>query len=378
MAIPPLAVPICERLDNRAMERFPFVTIIMPVRNEAGFIERSLRAVLDQDYPQGRMEVIIADGMSDDGTRGIIRRVLESRQVGELKDGERATRSNIPVRIIDNPGRIVPTGLNAALREARGDVIIRVDGHALIPHRYVRECIEWLMKTNADCVGGAVRSIGTGCLGRAIARAMSSPFGVGGSRFRTAQADGEVRLTDTVPFGAYRREVFERIGLFNEHMVRHQDYEFNYRLRKAGGRILLLPWLRAEYYVRSTLRGLWRQYWQYGIWKGRFVRAHPDSLKLRHLIPPLFVLAVFIGCVLGLIVPEGELLLEFVLGAYATFLLVATVVLWTGGRVGLRCGLLIPVVLACLHTSYGLGIWYGLFSHKMSAQGQPELTAHHG
>lgn len=203
-------------------------------------------------------------------------------------------------------------------------------------------------------------SVGLGYVGETIALAMSSPFGVGGSGFRVAGANQEPVLTDTIPFGAYRREVFTRIGLFNEVMVRHQDYEFCYRLRRAGGKILLLPFVRARYFVRSRLGQLWRQYWQYGLWKGRFVRAHPDSLRPRHMIPPLFVLALFSTALLSLAWLPARGLLFLVVGSYLAFIFLASL------RLSLQSQIkylpLLPFALVSLHLSWGTGIWIGLIS----------------
>lgn len=341
---------------NRQDEH-PLTTIIMPIRNEAAFIRRSLAAVLAQDYPADRLEIIVADGMSDDGTRGIIHELQQEHP---------------NLRLVDNPARIVPTGLNAAIRQARGDIIVRIDGHALVPPDYVSTCVHWLHETGADCVGGAVESVGQGYIGQAIALAMSSPFGVGGSGFRVAAPDARPTLTDTVPFGAYRRQVFQRIGGFDEKMVRHQDYQFCYRLRQSGGKIYLLPHLRAAYYVRATLSSLRRQYWQYGIWKGRFLRAHPHSLRLRHLAPPLFVAALIFTLLLAILSTQFVPLLAIILGAYSLFILAALIYAVRRGHA--RHALLLPIILPILHLSWGLGVWLGLIQPPLSPQPTNPLT----
>lgn len=335
-------------------DEFPKVSLIMPIRNEAGFITKSLSAVLNQDYPQERMEIVIVDGMSEDGTREMVDQILQQRE---------AQGSLLPkVHVLDNPDRIVPCSMNRGIRRSTGDVIVRVDGHAIVDHNYVRMCVESLLKTGVDCVGGAVTSVGIGYVGKAIAAAMGSRFGVGGSGFRVAAGGSQSTLTDTVPFGAYRREVFVRVGLFNEKMVRHQDYEFNYRVRRSGGKILLLPSIRAEYVVRSKLSGLWRQYWQYGIWKGRFLRAYPDSLKLRHLVPAVFVLAVLFGCFLGFVLPSWSWVLFTILGSYSIYLLIAVFQLSFGRNIVYAP--ILPVIFLFLHISYGLGIWVGICTPK--------------
>ena len=343
-------------LSNTLDKNLPSVTVIMPVRNEAAFIEHSLGAVLAQDYPHDRVEVLIADGMSTDDTRDVIARLTAAQ--------------DIPVTVLDNPGRIVSSGLNTAIRQAGGEVIVRVDGHAVIQPDYVRKCVECLIENDVDCVGGAVESVGSGYLGKAIATAMSSLFGVGDSGFRTSADTDKPQLTDTVPFGVYRRDVFERVGLFNEKMVRHQDYEFSHRLRMAGGLIMLLPSARPIYYVRSSLTNLWKQYWQYGLWKGSFLRVHPNSLKLRHLAPPLFVFVMIISSLLAIISRAGFALLGVVLGAYAASMLAVLISLSLNGK--FRYTPVLPIIFVCLHASWGLGVWLGLLSPKISLSSHKE------
>ncbi|HPO57840.1 MAG TPA: glycosyltransferase family 2 protein [Anaerolineaceae bacterium] len=250
----------------------PFVTVIMPIRNEEKYIAGSLEAVLNQDYPAGRMEVLVADGMSTDRTREIVQRMAQ----GDPR-----------VRLLDNPGRIVPTGLNLALRQARGEIMVRVDGHCIIAPDYVSHCVRLLQEGRADGVGGPMETVGEDPLSQTIALAMSSAFGVGGSAFRTVK-DRELEV-ETVPFPAYRMETIRRIGLFDEEQVRNQDDEYNYRLLKHGGRILLSPAIRSRYYSRSSLKKLWRQYFQYGFWKVRVLQKHPRQLRLRQFVPPVFV-----------------------------------------------------------------------------------------
>src|SRR5438445_2255635 len=250
------------------MQKSPFVSIIIPVRDDAVFIERSLRAVLAQDYPHDRMEVIVADGFSEDGTRELISRISDSHP---------------NVRLIDNPGKIVSTGLNAALRLAKGDIIIRVDGHCEIASDYVRRCVEHLTQDEIDCVGGPLQTVGETYQARAIAAAMSSTFGVGGSAFRVGITDSQ--LTDTVPFPAYWRQTIQRAGPFDEELVRNQDDEYNYRLRKLNGRILLSPDVRSRYYSRASFRKLWKQYFQYGFWKVRVMQKHPRQMRARQFLP---------------------------------------------------------------------------------------------
>jgi glycosyltransferase involved in cell wall biosynthesis len=320
---------------------YPFVTIIMSIRNEAAYIRRSLGAVLAQDYPLERMEVLVVDGMSADGTR---------EAVEELA----STHPHISVRLLDNPARIVPTALNIGLRHARGEVIIRVDGHCEIAPDYVRHCVEILERTGADCVGGPIVTVGESLIARAIALAQSSLFGVGGVAFRTRV--NRAGYVDTVPFGAYRRQVFDSIGLFDEELVRNQDDEFNFRLTQAGGRIWLDPSIRSVYYSRTSLRGLWRQYFQYGFYKVRVIQKRKGVPSWRHLVPGAFVLGLGGSVLLALLTHQPLWALSVAL-PYAVANGVAS--LWAARR-DWKVLPLLPAAFATLHLAYGLGFLWGL------------------
>ncbi len=332
----------------------PLVSVVMPVRNEAAFIAGNLEAVLAQDYPPEKLEVLVADGMSEDGTRDIVRQfVVESER--RAPPGAPVPRR---VELVDNPGRIMPTGTNAAIRRARGEVILLLGGHAALPRDYLRTCVTLLLDRDADCVGGAMVSVGEGPTGETIAAAMSSPWGIGNSGFRTGAGRDAPRPADTVPFGAYRRRVFERIGLFNPHMVRHQDYEFNYRLRESGGTILLAPSLKATYHVRPSLAALAKQYWQYGVWKGRLVRNHPASLRPRHLAPAFLALGLALAALAAFAHPLGRAAALAFLTLYLGFVAVGTLAM--ARRLAPARLLRLPAVLITLHLSYGAGTWIGL------------------
>jgi glycosyltransferase involved in cell wall biosynthesis len=318
-----------------------FVTILMPVRNEAGIIARSLGAVLAQDYPAECTEIIVADGMSIDGTRQAI---------------QGFQRQHANLRLIDNPGKIVPTGLNAALRQARGEVIIRVDGHCEIAPDYVSHCVAHLMQDRADGVGGFTQTIGETYIAQAIAMAMSSPFGVGDSAFRTQQ--GQTRLVDSVPFPAYTRTMIDKAGLYDEELVRNQDDEYNYRLRKLGAKILLAADVHSRYYSRTSLGSLWKQYYQYGYWKVRVLQKHPRQMRPRQFVPLAFVGSLSASGLLCLAWPPGRWLFLSVLAAYLAANLAAS--FYTALRKGWKHLPLLPLIYAILHLSYGLGFLVGL------------------
>lgn len=321
----------------------PLVSVIMPVRNERSFIGRSLGAVLAQDYPAQSLEVLVVDGMSSDGTRDIVR---------AMADNPRGVR----VLLLDNPAHIVPTALNIGLRQARGEVIVRVDGHCEIAPDYVRQCVETLQQTGADNVGGVWETVGQTYAARVIAVAQSSPFGIGNVAYRVRRPSPG--FVDTVPFGAYRRDVFERIGGFDERLVRHQDYEFNVRLRQAGGKIYYTPAIQARYYSRSSFRKLARQYFEYGFWKAFVTLENPRALAWRHLAPIGLVGALAGGAVLSTAVPPLRPLYAGLWVVYALACLLMA--LKEARRAGWRCLPLLPAAFAAIHLSWGAGFWWGL------------------
>ena len=229
-----------------------FVSVILPIRNEAANIHLSLGSVLAQDYPDGQIEILVIDGMSTDGTREIIHKIKESAK-------------KYSVYLIDNLKQITPAALNCGHRYARGDIIIRVDGHCEIAPDYVRQCVQYLHKDGVDAVGGAIKTIGDTFTSRVIALAMSTTFGVGNSSFRTVR-DKQL-FVDSVPFPAYRRETIDLLGEYDEQMLCNEDDEYNYRLLKNGGRILLAADIKSRYYNRSSLCLLGKQYFRYGFGK---------------------------------------------------------------------------------------------------------------
>lgn len=323
----------------------PFVSIIMPVRNEGDFIERSLGAVLAQGYPNHQLEVLVADGMSIDNTRQLVEQL--------------AAASDIPVTIVDNPGLFVSQGFNAAFRRSRGEIIVRVDGHTLVEMDYVRQCVATLKRTEADNVGGRMDAVGQGAFGEAVALATCSPFGVGGARFHYSQKE---ELVDTVYMGAWYRKIFERIGLFDEELIRNQDDEFNYRLRAAGGKVLLNPRIRSKYYNRGNLPSLTRQYYQYGVYKVRVMQKHPQQMRPRQFAPVLLVSGVLGGALLSLL--WAWVMPFWIVGllAYAAANLLASV--YIARREGQQHFLRLPVVFAALHFGYGLGFLRGLVKFR--------------
>lgn len=338
------------------MNRPPFVTVIMPVRNEARFIASSIQAVLAQDYPRDRIEILVIDGMSTDGTREVINSLAENH-------------SNL--RIINNPGLIVPTGMNIALQQSKGEIIVRIDGHCEPAPDYVSRAVDHLLTENIDGVGGPIETIGETTVAKAIALAMSSSFGVGGSAFRTVK--DRSMLTDTVAFPAYTREIVERVGPYDEELVRNQDDEYNYRLRKLGGKLLLAEDIKSLYYSRSSLASTWRQYFRYGYWKVRVMQKHPAQMRPRQFIPPLFVLSLLLTFIAAPFLWLGFWMWIGLVGTYLTANVLCSIVLSARNRFWLG-PLLLPAVFVVLHVGYGSGFLYGLIVFRNRWKGTQEYA----
>jgi succinoglycan biosynthesis protein ExoA len=328
-------------------EGWPLATVVIPMRDEARSIADCLGAVAAQDYPRDRLEIFVVDGGSGDGSREIL---------------DRFAAGDARFHRLENPGGLVPEALNLGLRAARGEIFLRIDAHTIVAPDYVRRCVERLRSSGAENVGGPMQPQGATPLGEGIAAAMHCRFGVGPARFRYAR---EVEEVDTVYLGAFPRALFDRVGEFNVAMVRNQDYEMNYRIRRAGGRILVDPEVRSTYLVRPDLPSLWRQFASYGYWKAQMLRRHPRSLRPRQLAAPALVAALFLAALTGLaglLAPQMprplQALLPIVAALYlATSLGVSAAVAL---RRGLRTAISLPLVFATMHLAWGGGFWFGV------------------
>ncbi|HYK02974.1 MAG TPA: glycosyltransferase family 2 protein [Thermoanaerobaculia bacterium] len=331
----------------------PRVSVVMPVRNEAAFIRHSAGALLQQDYPGELLEIIVADGGSDDATREILDSLAREQAAPRL-------------RIIDNPERIFSTGFNRGVAAADGEVIVMMGGHTVVAHDYVSEAVKALEASGADCVGGFIETVAMDAASEPIALAMASKFGVGGVAFRTVR--DELRDVDTVAFGAYRRATLDALGPLDEELVRNQDDELNYRLRGRGGRILLVPSIRSRYHSRSSLRTLARQYFWYGYWKVRVMQKHPLQMRWRHFVPPLFVASLVTAAAIAPLTVWPLVLLS---GAYVAAALSAAVVV--AATAGWSHILKLPLIFATLHLGYGAGFLLGLvrFAHRWRRAAPP-------
>jgi succinoglycan biosynthesis protein ExoA len=319
----------------------PRVSVVAPMWNEAGHIEDFVADIAAQDY-EGELELLVADGRSTDDSVELLKAAAE--------------RDGLAVTVLDNPDRWVSAGLNACIRAATGDLIVRVDCHSRYPTDYVRQCVVASEETGADNVGGVFIPRGKTSTERAVGVAMDSPFG--GIHW-TRHGPHERVEVDTVPYGAFRAEVFERIGFFDESLVRNQDDEFNLRLRLAGGKIVLDPAIRIYYTPRGSFRRLFRQYFEYGLWKPAVMRKHGRVVSARSLAPILFVVSLVVLGTLALFSASALVLLAvedsiYVLGAliFAVLAIRARRERWT----------LLPRVVAAFltfHIAYGLGMAVG-------------------
>jgi glycosyltransferase involved in cell wall biosynthesis len=317
----------------------PAVTLVVAMRNERDHIEACLRSILDQDYPSDRIEILVFDGRSTDGSRETAERVL----------------TGLPrAAVVENPRRIQAAAWNEGIERATGDVIGIVSGHATLGRGYVRAAVDTLRRTGATMVGGPVRAIGEGIVGEAVALAVSTPFGVGGARFRYLDEEEDV---DTVFMGLCRREVYRQFP-FDEEMVRNQDDELSYRILDAGGRIVCNPSIESTYRSRPTLATLWAQYFDYGYWKVRVIQKHPEQARIRHLVPATLVAGLASGAVVARLWAPAAVVPIGYLGAVAVASAVAA---------GRRSPTVVPVlalVYPILHLSYGLGFLTGLIRHR--------------
>jgi glycosyltransferase involved in cell wall biosynthesis len=323
------------------VEPTPFVSIIVPIYNEADCIEQCLNSIIENSYPADRTEVLVIDGMSNDGTSEIVRRI-ESK--------------NARIHLLNNPQRFVSQAMNRGILEAKGSIIIRVDGHATIDPDFILRNVRSLEEhPEAWCVGGPVESMNSTLVGKAIAAAMSSPIGVGNAMFRLGNYEGYV---DTIAFGAYRRWVFDRIGLFDEELVRNQDDELNLRIWLVGGKIYMNPAIRSRYYPRVSLKKLGRQYYQYGFWRVRTIQKHRRPATLRQIAPFVFV-CLWILLVLSAIVSYPG---KWGLVSFTTFYCLALLTGMIGAirRGETKSGFLTPIIFPILHFAYGLGSLAGV------------------
>ena len=283
----------------------PSVSVILACRNERTYIEACVRSLLDQQMPVGGVEIVVSDGQSTDGTRELLDRLCAQHPM---------------LRVLDNPRQIVSTGLNAGIAASRGRIIVRADAHTAYAPDYVRQCVALLEETGADNVGGPWHAVGRNYVSRAIASAFHSPFGSGGALAHSLTYEGPV---DTVYLGCWPRALFDRLGGFDEELVRNQDDELNLRIVRNGGTIWQSLRIRSWYHPRSSLRDLLRQYMQYGYWKVRVIQKHRVPASWRHLVPPVFVATLALLALASLLLPGARTMALLAIGGYAAGLVTA-------------------------------------------------------
>ncbi|MBQ8093739.1 MAG: glycosyltransferase family 2 protein [Clostridia bacterium] len=323
---------------------YPYISLVLPIRNEERYIEACVESIFRQDYPSDRMEVIFVDGCSEDRTVELLENM----------------RQRFPqIRILNNPNKTVPYAMNIGIRNSTTEIIVRLDVHAEYMPDYVRLSVETLLTRECENVGGVVDTRGRGFMGEAIAAMLATPLGVGNSQFRTTDEDAYV---DTLPFGCFHRALFDRIGYYDERMTRNQDNELNYRIRKSGGKVFLNHKVKSIYYCRDTLKGIMRMGFMNGKWNVITMALVPGSMSVRHFVPMAFVLSTVLLVLLTLVTRSmffgGLLALEW--GAY---LLLDLFYSYDIARVkGIRFFPVELILYPLFHFAYGTGSMTGIFA----------------
>lgn len=318
------------------------VSVIIPCYNEERFIGKALEQLADQ-FELDRYEIVIVDGLSEDRTRAVV-------------DEFKTRRPEVSVLLIDNPARNIPTALNLGIAAARGNIIARMDAHAVPSNGYIRRCVEVLRTGVAGAVGMPclVRPGAGTLIAQAIAAAVSHPFGIGDARYRLGSSGPAQEAVDTVAFACFRKSLWQELGGYNESLHTNEDYDFNYRVRQSGRQVILDRGAHCDYFARATIRGLAAQYWRYGGWKAEMIRLHPRSTRPRHLVAPLFVASLLFFGIAGFFLFPGWWLLLIEIVTYLTCALLA------GWQAAKRSGegrlpmvLVMPLIFATIHLAWG-------------------------
>lgn len=327
----------------------PSVSVIIPCRNEEKTIHLVLDALYGQTYSRECLQVVIADGFSEDRTR---------EKIADFK----TTHPDLSLLVVDNPQRIIPAGLNAAIRASSGEIIVRMDAHSIPNPDYVALCVDALQKGIAQNVGG-VWDIQPGkdtWFARAIAAAAGNPLAVGDAQYRFTD---KAAYVETVPYGSYKRDLFDQVGLFDETLLANEDYELNTRILQSGGKIWLDPQIRCTYYARSNLSALARQYFGYGYWKVQMLKRYPETLRWRQALPPAFILGLLVTLIVGIFWKPSLALFAIVLGLYLLILLgVGVHMAIKKSDILMMIG--VPLAIVTMHFSWGAGFIAGAFGAK--------------
>lgn len=325
------------------MPELPFVSIIVPCYNEENTIQHLLNGILSQTYPLDKLEVVISDGLSTDRTVEVI-------------EAFQKQNSQLKITVTKNQAKTIPSGLNQAIRESRGDLIIRLDAHSMPIKEYVARCVSAHQNQKGDNVGGVweIRPSENTWVADSISYAAAHPLGVGDAMYRLNAKAGAV---DTVPFGSFYKSLIEKIGAFDETLLANEDYEFNTRVRQTGGIVYLDPSIRSVYFSRSTLKKLFIQYWRYGFWKLKMLKRYPNTIRWRQALPPLFVLSLIGLSVLSLWWQSAVYLLAAQLFLYFFILGLAGLQLAIGKKKGYLV-LGVPLAIFTMHFAWGAGFLF--------------------
>jgi len=330
------------------VDNLTLVSIVIPCRNEEKFISKCLDSLIKQDWPKDKLEILVIDGMSEDGTGEIIENYSQKYQF---------------IKLLKNPQKYTPFGLNIGVKAAQGVIIIRMDSHAGYEKDYISKCVRYLQEYNADNVGGVIKTIPANntLIAKSIAYCLSSFFGAGGSYFRTGSK--KPRWVDTVFGGCYKRDIFDKVGLFNEKLRRSQDLEFNLRLKRAGGKILLAPDIVAYYYPQSTLEGFLKHNFEDGIWAIYPLKFIKIPFRLRHYVPLIFVLSLLGTGLLGIFFPIFFRLFLLIIGLYFLANIYFSLRI-AEKKKNFRYFFSMPIVFIIRHITYGLGSIWGILTPK--------------
>jgi glycosyltransferase involved in cell wall biosynthesis len=319
----------------------PAVSVIIPVLNEERFLKQSVQAILNQNY-SGQLEIILALGPSKDQTNVIAQELAKDQRI----------------KLVENPSGRTAAALNNAIKNSNFDIIVRLDGHAIVDSNYIKNAVKTLVESGADNVGGLMKAEGTNAFEKSVAAAMTSKFGVGNAPFHVGGKSGEV---DTVYLGTFRKSALERVGYFDESFIRAQDWEMNYRIRKTGGKIWFNPDLVVSYRPRKNLLQLAKQYFEYGQWRKQVTKTYPETVSMRYLAPPITVSGLIAGIIMVLfskILDINWLQIGWLAPlVYLTVILLAF--LSIGSKIGLLSRLYLLLVLPTMHLSWGVGFLKG-------------------
>jgi len=332
----------------------PSVSVIIPCRNEEKTIHLVLDAIHAQTYPRELQQVVIADGFSEDRTR---------EQIESFK----TSHPDLDVMVVNNPKRIIPAGLNAAILASSGDLIVRMDAHSIPNPDYVALCVDALERNVAQNVGGVwdIQPGSNSWIARSIAAAAGNPLAVGDASYRFTD---KAAYVDTVPYGSYKRELFNQIGLFDETLLANEDYELNTRIIQSGGKIWLDPKIRCVYFARSSLRALSKQYYGYGYWKFQMLKRYPETLRWRQALPPAFILGLLLLLLAGIFWKPALILFAIALGLYLLVLLGVGIHM-ASKKSDILLIIGIPLAIITMHFSWGAGFIAGAFgAHKKIKQ----------